>query len=142
MHNSSSRMFVACLRHHSLISPTGESCSYDAVRASRRLYPLCISYLNHHFFPLLQTLTSRDLTNRPAPLAAATMDSTSSQLSKMSLFNVSNNEPFAPPISNFPLPKPLREKIFSYLLLGDFVRDEPFHTRPMSQRSKVRDILD
>lgn len=39
--------------------------------------------------------------------------------------------------SKFPLPRELRDRIYAYLLVGEYVRDEPYHTLPPSQRHAV-----
>lgn len=46
------------------------------------------------------------------------------------------------PMPNFPLPRELRDHIFSYLLRHEHVRTEPYHTRKPSARSEVRKSLE
>lgn len=45
-----------------------------------------------------------------------------------------------PAIPNFPIPRELRDKIYSYLLHYEYVEDEPYHTRPKEERSEVSPV--
>ena len=59
-------------------------------------------------------------------------------LEKLSIVEATQHDPkTTTPRPNLPLPRELREHVYSYLLHHENVREAPYHTRSKSARGKV-----